>query len=144
MSQVVDDDRQKMPYSELMDGKGQHCGTIMDYEHLISAGGDRPRTLEYVLLSRNRRCAAKENTARPAANTAHPPGTPIWKDGRFLWDQALEDFDETKFEESEWCMLNVMLIEYQEEGWYERVAVGQMHETAWKAQNPKRKEVVLR
>ncbi|CAI6318872.1 unnamed protein product [Periconia digitata] len=144
MCQVVDDDKHRMPYSELMDKENRHCGNIMDYRHLISASDDRERKFEYVLLSRSRRCPAKADTTRPSSNVAHPPGTPIWKDDRFLWDEALEDFDDSHFNDSEWCMLNVMLVEYQDEGWWERVAIGQMHEEVWQAQNPTRKDIVLR
>lgn len=75
----------------------------------------------------------------------HPPGTPIWDGGRFVWDEEVVDFDEEVYENREWCMLNVMLIRWDEErGFAERVAVGRMHEDAWAKLGPQRKDIVLR
>ncbi|KAF2642628.1 hypothetical protein P280DRAFT_383703, partial [Massarina eburnea CBS 473.64] len=148
--QLMSDNEEELPYSELMDEKNQHCGNIMDYRNLISPEDTPPaedtpkRTFEYVLLSRSRRFPVEHNTKRPALNTAHPPGMPIWENNRFLWDQTLDDFDSDKFGENEWCMLNVMLIEHQTEGFAERVAIAQIHEEAWQAQNPVKKDICLR
>lgn len=74
----------------------------------------------------------------------HPPGTPIWDGERFVWDEEVVDFDEEVFAKGEWCMLNVMLVRWDEmRGVAERVAVGRIHEDAWRKLEPVRKEVVL-
>lgn len=60
-----------------------------------------------------------------------------------MWDEAVVDFDEDVFGEGEWTMLNVMLIKWVGEH-AERVAVGRIHEDAWAAGEPVRREIVLR
>ncbi|KAF1956877.1 hypothetical protein CC80DRAFT_366325, partial [Byssothecium circinans] len=142
--QLINDKEEELPYSELIDDKDQHCGNIMDYREFVSDKDGKLHKLEFVLLSRNRRFPSNENTKRTAINTAHPPGTPIWDNGRFLWDESLEEFDSTKFKDHEWCTYNAMLIEHQEEGWAERVAIAQIHEDVWKARNPQKKDICLR
>lgn len=61
-----------------------------------------------------------------------------------MWDEEVVDFDEEVFGRGDWCMLNVMLVRWDEgRGVAERVAVGRMHEGAWTKMEPLRKEVVL-
>lgn len=75
----------------------------------------------------------------------HSPGTPIWDGERFVWDEEVVDFDEGVFAAGEWNVLNVMLVRWNEScGHAERVAIGRMHEDAWKALGPQRKDIVLR
>jgi hypothetical protein len=142
--QLRRDNDEHLAASALMDDKKHQCGVVMDYNHLISINDDRPRVLEFVLLSRNFRCVPPEHMKRGGSNTAHPPKMPVWENDAFSWDSVLEEFDPDHFQESEWCMLNVMLIEHQAEGWAERVAIATIHEDVWKAAGPKLKPVVLR
>jgi hypothetical protein len=135
-------DGKEIPCSELLDEKKQHCGIIMDRLSAL----DEPDELgpyEFVLLSRNLRREPEAHTRRSANPTVHPPGTPIWDGERFVWDQMVVDFDEGVFEEGPWKMLNVMLIRWNGE-FAERVAIARIHEDAWKARNPTRKDIVLR
>ncbi|KAH5032036.1 hypothetical protein HBI74_077970 [Parastagonospora nodorum] len=41
------------------------------------------------------------------------------------------NFDDTCFEQRDWCLVNVMLVRWQNEGVAERIAVGTMHCDAW-------------
>lgn len=139
---------QSIPYTQIWDDKDQHCGNIMDFRaHIYNKRGEQNQpqhVFKYVMLSRSRLSDENPKVQRGGGNIIHPPGAPVWKDDAFLWDQSLESFDEQKFEKTEWCMLNVMLIEQQEGGWWERKAIGQIHEAAWKAQNPQKEEIMLR
>ena len=94
-------------------------------------------------FSRNLRREPEAHTRRPANPTVHPPGTPIWDGEGFVWDQVVVDFDDEVFEEGPWKMLNVMLIKWVGED-AERVAIARIHEDAWIAQGPSKKEIVLR
>ncbi|KAF2690006.1 hypothetical protein K458DRAFT_289356 [Lentithecium fluviatile CBS 122367] len=132
-----------IPCSELLDDKNQQCGVLMDYSELITIPVLQQCNFEFVLLSRNRYCEPTAEIKRPASTTAHPSGTPIWDGERFVWDRRVNDFDE-KYEEGEWCMLNVMLIQHMPEGFAERVAIARIHEKAWKACNPIKKNIVLK
>lgn len=142
--QLGDENNKDIACSELVDYQGHHCGNIMDYKELFGRPTNKPGPFQFVLLSRNRHCEPATVTRKPVASTIHPPGTPMWDGERFLWDKQLEEFDANIFEDGEWKMLNVMLIQWQEEGYFERVAIARMHEDAWKAQNPVRKDIVLR
>ncbi|PVI05076.1 hypothetical protein DM02DRAFT_610946 [Periconia macrospinosa] len=139
---------QSIPYTQIWDDKDQHCGIIMDFRANIynkpSEQNQPQHVFKYVKLSRSRLSDENPKVQRGGGNIIHPPGAPVWKDGAFLWDQSLESFDEEKFEKHEWCMFNVMLIEQQVGGWWERKAIGQIHEVAWKAQNPQNEEIILR
>ena len=144
LEQLSLDDGTEIACTELLDAEEKKCGVIMDYKDLISADVLEPCKFEFVLLSRNRRCEPDANTRRPAATTAHPPGTPVWNGERFIWNQHIIDFDETVYPEGEWKMLNVMLIQHMKEGFAERVAIARIHEDAWKARNPIKKPIVLK
>jgi hypothetical protein len=131
-----------IPCSELLDEKKQHCGVIMDFLSSL----DEPSPVgpfEFVLLSRNLRCEPSSHTRRPSNPTIHPPGTPIWDGERFVWDQVVVDFDDEVFEDGPWKMLNVMLIKWVGDH-AERVAIARIHEDAWLAKSPVRKDIVLR
>jgi hypothetical protein len=128
--------------SELLDDQHQQCGVLMDRLSALEEP-DPLGQYEFVLLSRNFRGDAKQETRRSANPTVHPPGTPIWDGERFVWDQMVEDFDEKVYKEGDWCMLNVMLIRWNGE-FAERLAVARIHEDAWKARGPVRKDIVLR
>ena len=133
-----------IPCSQLVNASGQHCGVLMSHESTISAPHYHG-PYEFILLSRNKRVEPAEGTRRPQVGTMHPPGTPIWDGERFVWDEEVVDFDEEVFAAGEWSMLNVMLIRWDEaRGQAERVAVGRMHEDAWKELGPMRKDIVLR
>jgi hypothetical protein len=132
----------EIPVCELLDDKNQHCGVIMDRHASISSpSSDGP--FEFVLLSRNLRREAPSHTRRSSNPTIHPPGTPIWDGERFVWDEVVVDFNDEVFADGEWKMMNVMLIKWVGEH-AERVAIARIHEDAWNAQNPVRKEIVLR
>lgn len=126
---------------QLLDAQDQHCGVIMDRLSALSEPSeDGP--FEFILLSRNLRREPEAHTRRPANPTIHPPGTPIWDGERFVWDQVVVDFDDEVFEEGPWKMLNVMLIKWVGDC-AERVAIARIHEDAWAAQSPEKKEIVL-
>jgi hypothetical protein len=144
LEQLTMEDGAEIPCTELLDGEDKKCGVLMDYKDLISAHVAEPCKFEFILLSRNRHCEPDANTRRPAATTAHPPGTPIWNGERFIWNQHVVDFDETVYPEGEWKLLNVMLIQHMKEGYAERVAIGRIHEDAWKARNPVKQPIVLK
>ncbi|KZM28512.1 hypothetical protein ST47_g387 [Ascochyta rabiei] len=134
----------EIPCSQLLSPSKQHCGVLMSHESTISAPHYHG-PYEFVLLSRNKRIEPAEHTRRPQQTTMHPPGTPIWEGERFVWDEEVVDFDDEVFQPTEWCVLNVMLIRWDEaRGLAERVAVGRMHEDAWNALGPLRKEIALR
>ncbi|KAJ4983930.1 heterokaryon incompatibility protein [Stagonosporopsis vannaccii] len=134
----------EMPCSQLIDPEGHHVGVVMAHETSISAPHyDGP--FEFVLLSRNKRVDPAEHTRKPQVATMHPPNTPVWDGERFVWDEEVVDFDEEIFQNGEWCVLNVLLIRWDEaRGVAERVAVARLHEDAWAKLGPQRKEVVLR
>lgn len=134
----------EIPCSQLLNPEGKHAGVLMAHESAISAPHYHG-PYEFVLLSRNKRVEPAEGTRKPAKNTMHPPGTPIWDGTAFLWDEEVVDFDDEVFAQGEWCLLNVMLIRWNEKrGLAERVAVGRIHEEAWNALGPVRKEIVLK
>ncbi|KAF2830819.1 hypothetical protein CC86DRAFT_284437 [Ophiobolus disseminans] len=134
----------EIPCSHLLDDKDQHCGVIMDFESVISKPSSVPGTYEFVALSRNLRRSEPAPHSRRAANpTIHPMGTPIWDGERFVWDEVVSDFDMNVFEEGPWKMINVMLIKWVGEH-AERIAIARIHEDAWLAKKPVRKDVVLR
>jgi hypothetical protein len=141
--QLCMDDGTEIPCSELLNEQKQRCGVIMDYENLLTAHVAKESTFEFVLLSRNLRCKPVP-TKQSATVTTHPPGTPIWNGKRFVWSEEVDDFDESVFADGEWRMLNVMMIQHMDEGYAERVAVGRIHEDAWKARNPVQKKIVLK
>ena len=127
-----------------MSPTGQHCGVLMSHESIISAPHYHG-PYEFVLLSRNKRIEPAGHMRQPQTDTMHPPGTPIWDRGRFVWDEEIVDFDEKVFETGEWKVLNVMLIRWDEtRGQAERVAVGRMHEDTWNELGPQNKDVVMR
>jgi hypothetical protein len=130
-----------MPCSQLLSPAGKHCGVIMDREAAISEPSSTG-PYEFVLLSRNLRHEAAEQTRRPRTSTMHPPGTPVWDGERFVWDEEVVDFDDDEFESGPWKMMNVMLIRWNGE-FAERVAIARIHEDAWMQQEPVRKEIVL-
>ncbi|KAF2036533.1 hypothetical protein EK21DRAFT_51809 [Setomelanomma holmii] len=132
----------EIPCCHLFNDKDQHCGVVMDFHAAITQPVHVPGSYEFVLLSRNVR---REPTThrRPANPLTHPPETPIWDGERFVWDQQVVDFDDAIYEDGPWKMLNVILIQWVGEH-AERVALARIHEDAWLAQNPKRKEIVLR
>lgn len=132
----------EIPGCQLLDAQNRHCGVIMDRHAALSEPcSDGP--FEFILLSRNLRREPEAHTRRPANPTIHPPGTPIWDGEGFVWDQVVVDFDDEAFEEGPWKMLNVMLIKWVGEH-AERVAIARIHEDAWVAQGPVKKEIVLR
>ncbi|KAH7083000.1 hypothetical protein BKA63DRAFT_141491 [Paraphoma chrysanthemicola] len=133
----------EIPCSQLINNKDQHCGVVMDFHTAIAAPFHSPATYEFVLLSRNLRREPATHTRRPANPLVHPPETPIWDGERFVWDQQVVDFDDQVFDEGPWKMLNVMLVRWVGEV-AERVAIARIHEDAWMAEGPVRKEVVLR
>lgn len=47
----------------------------------------------------------------------------------------MPNFDDTLFGQRDWCLLNVMLVIWREDGIAERVAVGTVHCDAWSAAN---------
>jgi hypothetical protein len=135
---------QEIPCSQLLDDKEQHCGVIMDFESIISEPSPVPGTYEFVALSRSlRRLMPSPHNRRATNPTVHPMGTPIWDGERFVWDQVVSDFDEDVFEEGPWKVLNVMLIKWVGEH-AERIAIARIHEDAWLAKGPVRKDIVLR
>ena len=131
-----------IPVCHLLDPLAQHCGVLMAY-HADIATPSSSGPFEFIALSRNLRREASPHTRRPAHPTIHPPGTPIWDGEAFVWDEAVVDFDEGVFAEGEWCVVNVMLIKWVGKH-AERVAVGRIHEDAWAALGPVRKDIVLR
>lgn len=131
-----------IPCSQLLDSNHNHCGVIMAFEAAISAPSSTG-PFEFVLLSRNLRREPAQQTRRPVVPSMHPPGTPIWDGERFVWDQEVVEFDESKFEQGPWKMLNVMLIKWVGE-YAERVAVARIHEDAWAEMGPQRTDVVLK
>jgi len=134
----------EIPCSQLLNDKGQHCGVLMDYEHVISAPSHIPSTYEFVALSRSLRRAEPAAHNRRAANpSVHPMGTPIWDGGRFVWDEVVADFDEDVFEEGAWKVLNVLLVKWVG-GFAERVGVARVHEDVWVGRGAGKKEIVLR
>jgi hypothetical protein len=134
----------EIPCSQLLDDKQQHCGVVMDFEHVISEPSSVPGTYEFVALSRSLRRQEPATHNRRATNpTVHPMGTPIWDGERFVWDEVVADFDETVFDEGPWKMINVMLIKWTGEH-AERIAIARIHEDAWVAKGPVRKDIVLR
>lgn len=134
----------EIPCSQLHSPAQQHCGVLMAHESAISSP-HYAGPYEFVLLSRNRRTEPAEHTRRPLLATMHPPGTPVWDGARFVWDEEVVDFDEGVFAPGEWCVCNVLLVRWDEaRGMAERVAVGRMHEEAWNALGPVRKDIVLR
>lgn len=143
--QIADEDRE-IPCSELLDKDDRQCGILMDYADLISVPCSKPGKFEFALLSRNRYVEPDKDTTAPAASAVHhPPGTPVWNGDRFLWEQHLQEYDETFFKSGEWNVLNVMLIQhFEEEGYAERVAIARIHEDAWNALKPQRRDIVLR
>ena len=140
-AEQLDYQNKEIPCSQLLNEMHQQCGVIMDFESALSEpSSDGP--FEFVLLSRNFRREPASHTRRPANRTFHPPGTPIWDGERFVWDQEVVDFDDEVFEDGPWKMLNVMLIKWVGEH-AERVAIARIHESAWLAKSPVRKEIVL-
>jgi hypothetical protein len=135
-------DGKDIPCSQLINNQGQHSGVILDFEESISAPSSTG-PFEFVLVSRNLRREPATHTRRPAVPTIHPPGTPIWHGGRFVWDQEVADYDEDVFAAGPWKMLNVILIKWVGEH-AERVAVARIHEDAWLQCAPIKKEIVLR
>lgn len=134
----------EIPCSQLLTPAGKHAGLLMAHESAISAPHYHG-PYEFLLLSRNKRVEPAEGTRRPVKTTIHPPGTPIWHEGAFLWDEEVVAFDEEVYNGGEWCLMNFMLVRWDEgSGCAERVAVGRMHEDAWRALGPVRKDVVLR
>lgn len=134
----------EIPCSQLINCDGIHVGVLMSHESAISAPHYHG-PYEFVLLSRNKRVEPAEGTKKPRSGVMHPPGTPIWDGEGFVWDEEVVDFDEGAFEKGEWCVLNVMLIRWDEgRGVAERVAVGRMHEDAWEKLGSVRKDIVLR
>jgi len=136
-----------IPCCEMKDVQGRKCGVLMDYYNEVHRFAEKRQDFLFVLLSRNRRCEA---TVRdPVANTVHPPGTPIWHNNKFLHDDEIADFDPEHFLEGEWSMLNFMLVQKMnldhEDEYYERVAIGRIHEDAWKQRNPVlKKDIILK
>jgi hypothetical protein len=138
-------DKDEIPISDLNDPSGLHCGLMMDYQTDLEYPLEIKSHFDFVLLSRNRRAEPSESARRPSVPTVHPPGTPIWHDGRFLHEKSQEEFDPNQFKDGEWKLLNVMLIQWMddEHTYAERVAVGRIHEDAWKAASPVRKDIIL-
>ena len=133
-------DSKEIPCSQLVNDKAQQCGVIMDFESTISEPSSTG-PYEFVLLSRSLR-REPESSRKPANSIMHPPGTPIWDGERFVWNEEIVEHDEEAFEAGPWKMLNVMLIRWVGE-YAERVAIAKIHEDAWNARSPARKEIVL-
>jgi hypothetical protein len=133
----------EIPICELINPSGQHCGVIMD-RHVNFSEPHTKGAFEFVLISRNLRNKPTRENAKAANPTFHPPGTPIWHDDKFLFDQVVHDFDDDVFEDGDWKMLNVMLIKWHGDEYAERVAIARIHEDAWNAQGPARQDIVLR
>lgn len=127
--------------SELSNDQNQHCGVFMEGPSILEPSEDGP--FEFVLLSRNLRAKHDEETRKPKVPTMHPPGTPVWDGECFVWDLEVTDFDETLYEPGPWKMLNVMLIKWVGD-YAVRLAIARIHEDAWNAESPVRKEIVLR
>ncbi|KAH6633077.1 hypothetical protein C7974DRAFT_357274 [Boeremia exigua] len=133
-----------IPVSQLRDPAGRHAGVLMAHEESLAAP-HYAGPYEFLLLSRNRRVEAAAHARTPLSGTMHPPGTPIWDGERFVWDEEVVDFDEEVFGPGEWCVLNLLLVRWDEAREVaERVAVARMHEDAWAELGPRRKDVVLR
>ncbi|KAF2494811.1 hypothetical protein BU16DRAFT_434204, partial [Lophium mytilinum] len=131
----------QIPCSHLVNPKGKHCGVVMDYEHALP-NFDAGAKYEFALLSRNISQEPISTVKRSKTPTIHPPGTPIWENKRFLWNEDVVDYDPREYKAGPWALLNVLLIKW-EDGKAERVGVARIHEDAWASASPRRNFVVL-
>lgn len=97
----------------LHNSNGEHCGMLYGLEAQENRQG---RDQELVLLSR---------TQLPWCEGLEPG-----EDDKL--EEALDSlpFDHAKFQPTEWCLMNVMLVEWTD-GRAERLTIGYIHETAW-------------
>ena len=136
MEQIYHEDERPLLCTGLIDSQDRPCGVLMDSKSSISANQNEGE-LHYVLLSVNRRVPS--SFTRNKSNVSHPSGIPIWRDGAFLKDEEIGD--PADYDEGEWKMYNVMLIQESKpelladgsakESFARRVAVGRIHEDAW-------------
>jgi hypothetical protein len=136
MEQIYYEKNEPLLCTGLVDTQGRQCGVLMDYEKNISARQGEGE-LHYILLSINRRVPSSISNNK--SNISHPSGIPIWRERAFLKNEEIEDL--TDFDEGEWNMYNVMLIqelkgdalagETVQEPFSRRVAIGRIHKDAW-------------
>ena len=154
MEQIYYDQNEPLLCSGLTDDQGRQCGALMDYEKNISDHQGEGE-LYYILLSINRRVQSSISTSK--SNVSHPSGIPIWRERAFLKNEEIDDLK--GFDEGEWNMYNVMLIQEFKKGdtvagkavqepFSRRVAVARIHKDAWneamKANADKYAKIVLR
>ena len=94
--------------------EGDWIGLILVDRQWTISHIEGPRNFDFMLLSRAKRARIEEDCL----------------------------FDETRYNKRPWCLLNVMLLKWVGE-FAERIAVGVMHEDAWKASAPRAKFVRL-
>ncbi|KAF2468534.1 uncharacterized protein BDR25DRAFT_304952, partial [Lindgomyces ingoldianus] len=140
-SEQLDHHGKAIPCSHLINDDDQQCGVIMDFDESISTPSSTG-PFEFVLVSRSLLREPASKTRTPALPTIHPPGTPIWANDRFVWDEEIVDFDNEVFPSGPWVLLNVILIKWVG-NYAERVAVARIHENAWKQCKPVKRDIVL-
>lgn len=136
-------------YHCLYDRDRNHCGVAIGLDPGFFK--DEPSIdLECILLS-----SAYEFDGKPIRGHVARRGRRITLTPEHLHDYFLSqteaeynwpergadgEFDDTKFDNREWCAMNVMLVQRFGDDLCERVALGQIHIDAWDAARPVKRE----
>lgn len=118
--------RHLSPPLQIWNAEGIHCGILFDHPGLdynyVSG------TSEFVLLSRTKRPTETNTRGIKITNSM---------------GQYETIFDHRKFEQRPWCLMNVMLVQWNED-YAERISLGQIHEDAWAMESPRKKYIMLK
>lgn len=132
--------------SLILDGEGHHCGTLYG----IEAGDvEKLQALEpqFVLLSATLRNSRTLHYADPDA-TLQQPGLrpdPSGQSGHYegkVYDESNYNTGKLNKAEQRWSTLNILLVSSKGVS-EERLAIGQIHISAWKAADPVKRHVKL-
>lgn len=130
----------------ILDACGNHCGTLygIDFDTI---GKICEYELQFVLLSATLRHSRSLYYTDPDLNI-QPHGlrpNASGQRGQYegkIYDQKCFDAKNMSKVESRWSVLNVLLVSVQDKT-SERLAIGQIHVTAWKNMNPVQSHVTL-
>lgn len=113
----------------ILDSESQHCGILYE-SRLAGFQLDRDwKTYDFVLLSACHPCCVEDGGCMHALDT----GCELFVNGESVLD--LE-----RFPVYPWCLLNVMLIQWDGDR-AERVAIGQVHKRAWEKAQRQKKDI---
>ncbi len=135
----------------MYDSLGRHCGVVRGLYVPFVEKIEKQQEYECLLLSRDMTFSMNNlnNPHIPGQWVDLEPGEKaaqllrfIETDGESILGEPVCEYDPETFSRKDWKALNVLLLEKNGE-FYERVALGFVHEDAWNAVSPREKTVCL-